>query len=402
MAQEHYMGQTIEQILELPEEEIDLGIACLVLAKDAYPQLDIARFDYILDYMADRIDRLMQGAVDPESRIGMMNTYLYRSGWWNDSLTFTYDLDDLKGAQKENQFLNGYLSTRTGSCITMPMLHLVLADRLGWPMKASRSVRHFFLRYVADGFERNNIDATVGGGYRPDELYKEEAGIPEKAIENGVYLLSLSKKEYIASLLLNQARHFHESEADLHKAVHLLRLALATDPTFASAHWNLGHYYYLLARQLEQEMEGKLMAAKVNFEISRRAMEDAPGLDMSSPGSSPGSPGPEELHTIDPDSGMTSPMTEFQTIFPQPFPKPGSTGQPIDVPDPGLAPSGSDYQTELQRIRASYLPKLEEMLQSSRWHRNKARELGIVLKLPDTYYLRQAESIEKFRRTGKY
>ncbi len=305
--QERYTGQTIEQILELPEEEIDLGIACLVLAKDAFPGLNVAGFDYILDYMADRIDRLMQGAVDPESRIGMMNTYLYRSGWWNDSLTFTYDLDDLKGAQKENQFLNGYLSTRTGSCITMPMLHLVLADRLNWPMKASRSVRHYFLRYVADGFERNNIDATVEGGYRPDGLYKEEAGITDKAIENGVYLRTLSKKEYIASLLLNQARHFHEREADLHKAVHLLRLALATDPTFASAHWNLGHYYYLLARQLEQEMEGKLIAAKVNFEISRRAMEDAPGLDRSSPGSSPGSPGQGELHTIDPDSGMTRP-----------------------------------------------------------------------------------------------
>ncbi len=43
MAQEHYTGQTIEQILELPEKEIDLGIACLVLAKDAYPQIDIAR-----------------------------------------------------------------------------------------------------------------------------------------------------------------------------------------------------------------------------------------------------------------------------------------------------------------------------------------------------------------------
>ena len=395
MAQEHYTGQTIEQILELPEEKIDLGIACLVLAKDAYPQIDIARFDYILDYMASRIDRLMQGAVDPESRIGMMNTYLYRSGWWNDSLTFTYDLDDLKGKQKENQFLNGYLSTRTGSCKTMPMLHLVLADRLNWPMKASRSVRHYFLRYVADGFEKNNIDATVVGGYRPDGLYKEEAGISDKAIENGVYLRTLSKKEYIASLLLNQARHFHEREADLDRAVRLLKLALATDPTFASAHWNLGHYYYLMARQLEQEMEEKLTVAKVDFEIYRRTEEDASDLDMRSPG-------PGELHTIDPDSGMTFPMTGFQTIFPQPFPKPGSTGQPIDVPDSGLVPSRSYSQTELQRTRAAYLSKLEETLQTSRWHRNKARELGIVLKLPDSYYLRQAESIEKFRRTGKY
>lgn len=189
-------------------------------------------------------------------------------------------------------------------------------------MKASRSVRHFFLRYIADGFEKNNIDATVGGGYRPDELYKEEAGIPDKAIANGVYLRSLSKKEYIASLLLNQARHFHEREADLHKAVYLLQLALAYDPTFASAYWNLGQYYSLLARQLEQEMEG---------------------------------------HWVDLDS-----------------------------------------QTERQRTTTAYLPELEELMQSSRWHKIKAREPGIVLKLPDTFYTRQAESIKKYRRTGKY
>ena len=259
----------------------------------------------------------MKGSVDPESRIGMMNTYLYRSGWWNDSLAFTYDLNDMEGARKENQFLNGYLSSRTGSCVTMPMLHLVLADRLGWPMKASRGVRHFFLRYVADGFEKSNTDAMVGGGYRPDELYKEEAGIPGKAIENGVYLRTLSKKEYIASLLLNQARHFHEREADLHKAVRLLKLALATDPTFSSAHWNLGHYYYLLAQHLERGMEVELMAAKDSYGNKRRAMEDAYVPDLSTQNRSTGSHRPEESHTTDPVSGMMSPLSVFPTISPQ-------------------------------------------------------------------------------------
>ena len=199
MAQEHYTGQTIEQILELPEKEIDLGIACLVLAKDAYPQIDIARFDYILDYMASRIDRLMQGAVDPESRIGMMNTYLYRSGWWNDSLTFTYDLDDLKGAQKENQFLNGYLSTRTGSCITMPMLHLVLADRLNWPMKASRSVRHYFLRYVADGFEKTTLM----------QRWKEDTDLTDYIRKKRVLPTKLSKTGYTCALYPKRSISLH-------------------------------------------------------------------------------------------------------------------------------------------------------------------------------------------------
>lgn len=101
-AQTEYTGQTIEDILALPDEEIDLGIACLVLAKDAYPNVKIEVFDNILDIMANQLNTLMQGNTDPEARIAMMNTYLYRPGWWNDSLTFTYDLDDLEAAKKDN------------------------------------------------------------------------------------------------------------------------------------------------------------------------------------------------------------------------------------------------------------------------------------------------------------
>jgi hypothetical protein len=44
----------------------------------------------------------MQGRTEPEARIAMMNTYLYRPGWWNDSITFTYDLDDMEASKTEN------------------------------------------------------------------------------------------------------------------------------------------------------------------------------------------------------------------------------------------------------------------------------------------------------------
>ncbi len=214
-AQTEYTGQTIEDILALPDEEIDLGIACLVLAKDAYPNVKIEVFDNILDFMANQLNTLMQDNSDPEARIAMMNTYFYRPGWWNDSLTFTYDLDDLEASKKDNQFLNGYLATRLGSCITMPMLHLVLADRLGWPFHAVRSPKHFFARYMDESLNDKNIEATCGGAFISDQRYITDVEIPEKTIKNGVYLRTLSKKEYLASLLLSNARHFHERESNL-------------------------------------------------------------------------------------------------------------------------------------------------------------------------------------------
>ena len=258
LAQEKYVGQTIEQILQLPEDEIDLGIALLVLAKDAYPNLNIDFFDYALDYMVNQINRLMQGQTDPEARIAMMNTYLYRPGWWNDSITFAYDLDDLEATKTSNLFLNGYLATKKGSCVTMPMLHIVLADRLGWPIQAVRSPKHIFCRYIDEHLKEQNIEATCGGGYVSDERYISDVGIPEKAIKNGVYLRTLSKKEYIASMMLNNARFYYEQKKDLKKAIYYTSFALSIDSTLSSAHWNLHHYYYLVAHEIETEMLQKI------------------------------------------------------------------------------------------------------------------------------------------------
>lgn len=79
-AQGRYTGQTIQEILSLPDEEIDLGLATLVLAKEAYPNMNVNRFLEILDFHAGRVEYLLQGVDEPDVRIGMMNTYLYKPG----------------------------------------------------------------------------------------------------------------------------------------------------------------------------------------------------------------------------------------------------------------------------------------------------------------------------------
>jgi hypothetical protein len=165
-ASQEYTGKSIEEILRLPEDQIDTGHACLILAKDAYPDLNIAAFDQLLDEMAGQINASLRGRNEPEQRIGIMNTYLYRPGWWNGNATFEYNRDDLLALKKESQFLNGYLATRKGACLTMAMLYLALADRLGWPIRAVRAPSHYFCRYA--GMKDGNIEATSFGGFSPD------------------------------------------------------------------------------------------------------------------------------------------------------------------------------------------------------------------------------------------
>lgn len=399
-AQKRYTGQTIAEIFALPENEINLGIACLVLAKDAYPSINIPFFDYALDYMADRINALMQGNTDPLSRIGMMNTYLYRAGWWNDSLTFTYDLDDLEAKKKENQFLNAYLATKKGSCITMPMLHLVLADRLGWPIQAAVSPQHFFCRYIDDKLKENNIEATLGGGYLSNERYISDAAIPEKALKNGVYLRTLSKKEYLGVLLLNNARHFHEREDSLAKAIYYTQLVISLDSTLSAGHWNLGNLYFLVAKKLEKEMAAQAQLAHQAYEIDMAVMRNAV---QPSPPMAPQHPVQGIVNLPEPPQpSLWPPSMKPPSLFPRASPPSAQPVNPAVQNNPYVAQSQADLQYELMMLQRKYVPAIQEAMARSEWHRLKAEELGIVLKLPDEFYLKQTRSIEEFKRTGEY
>jgi regulator of sirC expression with transglutaminase-like and TPR domain len=308
---------TIDQFLTASEDNIDLGDACLTLAKEVYPELKVEAFSRILDYMADRILLLNKGNMDPVARIGLLNTYFFRPGWWNDSIFFTYDLDDLDAARKNNRYLNGILASKKGSCITISMLYLAVADRLHWPIVPVRAAKHIFCRYLADGFDENNIEPTCGGGYLTNEQYIEQGGIPEKGIRNGVYLRPLTKKEYLATLLSNHAIELlgiGKSE----KARQYLELSISLDSTLSTAYWNLGEWHYQKARMLDS------------------AWTDAGSREKGS--------------------------------------------------SPALAP-----ETQIQ-------------YHLSCWKSLKARakELGIVLRFPESFYAGQAKAIEQFKKTGEY
>ncbi|MGH8562125.1 MAG: hypothetical protein ACRES4_09190, partial [Nevskiales bacterium] len=59
----------IQKQLNLPEQQLDIGIAALTFAKAIYPDLDIAAYSSRIDLLADRVRQLAGGSQDPEQRI---------------------------------------------------------------------------------------------------------------------------------------------------------------------------------------------------------------------------------------------------------------------------------------------------------------------------------------------
>lgn len=357
------------------------------MAKDAYPNLNIQFFDHAIDFMAQRIEDLNQDRTDPLTRISLLNSYFFRPGWWNDSITFTYDLDDLEATKTDNQFLNGFIATKKGSCVTMSMLYLVLADRLGWPIKPVRSPKHVYCRYIQKGFKENNIEATCGGGYLSDNDYIKQVGIPKKAIKKGVYLRTLSKNEYIATLLQNNVRFFREQRNNLDKAIYYCRLSLSLDSTLSSAYWNLGELYREKAIQLDSIRFERIHDLKAESFTYRAATPE-----VTPPRSTPSAP--------------TQPLTMDQyieSLKPKHLASSSPQRNPINV-DPNI--QRQNEQTiviaEIQSLDSEYGTQIQELLQRSRQLKAKAKDLGIVRKFPEEFFRKQGRAIEEFKRTGKY
>ncbi len=414
--QSKYTGQTIEQILAMPEDSINIGIACLVLAKDAYPNLNINFFDYSLNYMADHIRPLCEGKTDPTVRISMMNTYLYRPGWWNDAITFTYNLDDLDADSTNDQFLNGYIATKHGSCITMSMLHLALVQRLGWPIRPVRSAKHFYCRYIKKGLKYDNIEATCGGGWIPTWRYARDAGEPKKAIKNGVYERVLTNKEYIAGLLEVNARYFAEKKKELDRAIYYTRLSLSYDSTNSSAWWNLGELCRKKAIELDSIRYERIQDVKRNYATDDYLMrQPSPQVQVN--------PNPQPTQIIHPDQFIQQvppdptqpriPVTDMfdqftRNIAPQPpslLEKPNNPYNQFPInQNPNIQRQNDEAEMmgEIAYINDSYGKQILELIDLGHKLKAKAKELGIVLKFPKEFFIKQAASIEKFKRTGQY
>ncbi len=392
-SQSSYTGQSVEELFDLPEEEINIGVASLILAKEFYPDMNVDFFLYSFDYMAQRFSEVFGQYENPDERVRALNTYFYKSGFWNDGITFSYDDDDLHVTKLSNRFINGYIATKIGSCITMPLLYVIIGERLGWPIYPVRSAKHFFVRYIPEELSFNfqqNIETTNGGSFISDEQYKLDVQIPDKAIKNGVYLRTLSKKEYLASLLLINANQHLESN-NIETAKKYLRISIQYDSTLSSAYWNYALIHFAEARKLEEELYNEQLAEIAFLEIQ--------AMNKKSQDINPNQNKPAQKNLMDYLKIETPEKATFET-FNQTIPQ---TKEVKSTSNKNISLTSNqkiELQTSLMEIEEDYKLKILAKLAVYREYKNKAEELGIVTKYPLEFFIKQSEILKKFKEKG--
>jgi regulator of sirC expression with transglutaminase-like and TPR domain len=181
--------ELFEEILSEKEEKIDLARACLLIAQDAYPGLDVDRYLGDIERMAIRLRARIPQSGGAEERVVALNQYLYDDlGYWGNTKDY-YD--------PRNSYLNQVLERRTGIPITLGIVYMELGRRVGLPLEGVSFPGHFLVRLRLRGGTLVLDPFTGGAPQSEDELRKRLERVVPGRVPGGVAVAELPLDQFL-------------------------------------------------------------------------------------------------------------------------------------------------------------------------------------------------------------
>lgn len=224
---------SLAQAIRLPDREIDIGTAALIVSEEWSDVVQGLRYRQELDDMALEIKQRLKAQGIPANyhAVEVINDYLYE----NQGFTTVPNADN-----PEDLFLHTVLDQRRGYCLSLSILYLSLAERLGLPIYGIVVPGHFFVRYD-DGNIRFNIEATNKGRSLSDDYYIEKHQVPEDQ-QDGLYLKNLTNLQSLGCFFNNFGLAYYQL-GDVDSAITALALAVDINPMLCESQYSLGNLY---------------------------------------------------------------------------------------------------------------------------------------------------------------
>lgn len=192
------------RLARAPAAPIDLAEAALLIAADFHPGLDVDAYLMRIDALASGAARPLRGARTDRERALTLNRYLFEGQGFRGNFEEYYD--------PRNSFLHEVLERRAGIPITLSVIYVGVARRLGLPAYGIGFPGHFLVGWAGD--ERIVIDAFVG------EILSEEdcadrlraALGPDARLERG--LLEPATPRDILVRMLSNLKHIYVRARD--------------------------------------------------------------------------------------------------------------------------------------------------------------------------------------------
>ena len=186
------------QIIQRPDEDIDLAEAALLIAKTAYHDLDVQRYLARIDELARALRARVPEDSSAADLIIALNRFLFEEQGFAPNLEDYYD--------PRNSFLNDVLERRVGIPISLSVLYIEVGRRAGLPLQGVSFPGHFLVKcQLEEGMVI--LDPYCGGislslQDLQQRLREVRGGEVSRAIVAGM-LVAANKKEILARMLRN-------------------------------------------------------------------------------------------------------------------------------------------------------------------------------------------------------
>jgi regulator of sirC expression with transglutaminase-like and TPR domain len=213
------------QAADRPEELIDLGRAAMTIALPEYPTLDISAYLGRINDLALEVAERAGADADVYRSIAALNFVLFSQHKFRGNRDTYYD--------PKNSFLNQVIERKIGIPITLSVLYMEVAKRIGLAFDGVGFPGHFMVKTSAEGNEIV-IDPFDGGESKSREdfgalLEQLYGGKVEMRAE---FLAPLPKRRILQRMLTN-LKAIYARENNLVKILAVLDRLLILDPASA-------------------------------------------------------------------------------------------------------------------------------------------------------------------------
>ena len=227
------------------DAEFALFEACISLAQDEYPEVDVQTVLAEVDQLLARVRRRLPADAGPLQKFRVLNQFFFKDLNFGGNVNDYYDPD--------NSFVHVLLRTRRGIPISLAVLWMELAQGLGISVRGIGFPGHFMVK-VNLPMGQAVIDPMTGKSFSREELaellepYRRRSGlVDEFEAPLGLYLQTTPPREIVARMLRN-LKEIHKNQNDWQRLLavqeRLVVLLPESWPEYRDrglAHAELGH-----------------------------------------------------------------------------------------------------------------------------------------------------------------
>jgi regulator of sirC expression with transglutaminase-like and TPR domain len=245
---------------------MDLARIKLTVDQLLDPAIDKAAVLKQLDDMAIEVKRSFPPGASSLIKFKALRDYLYHPAVLSGRRPFLYNFADDRNPRAK--LLSVYLATHRGNCVSMPLLFVILGQKLDIPVTLATAPAHLYVKFRGDNGRWYGVETTSGAGWAADDWQQKQfPTMTPTAVSSGLYMQPLTKREAAAAVLEPMLQIYesqHGVEAD-DARVKLALLMLDNYPKSISAMLHAYFGYLGLRQRLFVERYPQLNDIPVNL-----------------------------------------------------------------------------------------------------------------------------------------